>query len=156
MIPIAHKLGNKKFDKAICLEVLEHIVHDGEVFKKISKNLKKGGLFVLSIPIIGTALSKTQESDPNFKPEKHGHVRSGYTRQDISKLAKLAGLKVLSIQEYFFLVSRYMVKLQQFLFNKNMITFNLLLSPLLLLISSLDEILQIKPRGYMVTLKKAK
>lgn len=149
-------LGKEKFDKALCLEVLEHIKNDGDVFKKVSKNLRKGGLFVLSIPIKGTALTEEEENDPNFEPEEYGHVRSGYTRRDITILAKKAGLKVNSVTEYFFLVSRYMVKIQQFLFKKNFVVLNLLLSPILLLISGLDSIIKISPRGYMVVLKKNK
>lgn len=147
-------LGKTKFDKAICLEVLEHINNDKDVFKKVAKSLKAGGRFVLSIPIKGTALTKEEESDPYFKPEKYGHVRSGYTKKDISSIAKQAGLKVVSVQEYFFIVSRYMVKLQQFFFKRNLVIINLLLSPILLLISSLDSIIKIKPRGYVVVLKK--
>lgn len=147
-------LVGKKFDKAICLEVLEHIKDDGKVFKKVSKNLKKGGLLVLSIPIKGTALSEDEEKDPNFKPEQYGHVRSGYTRKDIYVLAKEAGLKVALIKEYFFLISRYMVKIQQYLFKKDFVLLNIMLSPLLLLISSLDEIIKTYPRGYVVVLKK--
>lgn len=147
-------LGKVKFDKAICLEVLEHIKNDVDVFKKVAKNLKIGGRFVLSIPIKGTALTEEEENDPHFKPEKYGHVRSGYTKKDISNIAKQAGLKVISVQEYFFIVSRYMVKIQQLLFKKNLVILNLLLSPVLLLISGLDNIIKIKPRGYMVVLKK--
>jgi 2-polyprenyl-3-methyl-5-hydroxy-6-metoxy-1,4-benzoquinol methylase len=148
------ELKSYKFDKAICLEVLEHIEDDGGVLKRLSKSLKKGALFVVSIPIIGTALSKEQENDPNFKPEKYGHVRSGYDTKDIRNLAKSSGLKIVSVQKYFFLVSRNMVKLQQFLYNKKLTLLNLLLSPLLLIISQLDSFIKISPRGYMVVLRK--
>lgn len=149
-------LGGKKFDKAICLEVLEHIVDDGGVIRKLSKNLKKNSLFVISIPMKGTALSKEEENDPNFKPKKYEHVRSGYEVNDIKKLAKIAGLKVVSIERYFFLISRYMVKVQQLLYKKNLTILNLLCSPILLLISSLDSIVKVYPRGYMIVLKKLK
>lgn len=148
------KLGKKKFDKAICLEVLEHIEKDSDALKRISRNLKKGSLFVLSIPIIGTALTEEQENDPDFVPEEHGHVRSGYDEKGIKVLAKNSGLKIVSIEKYFFLVSRYMVKFQQFLFNNKFVFLNLLLSPILLVISRLDTLVRIYPRGYMIVLKK--
>lgn len=147
-------LGSRKFDKAICLEVLEHIVDDGGVLKSLSKNLKKGGLFVVSIPMKGTALPEGAEDKPDFKPEKYGHVRSGYEVKDIRKMAKDSGLRVVSIQKYFFLVSRYMVRFQQFLFNKKLTMLNLLLSPILMINSSLDSIIRVRPRGYMVVLRK--
>lgn len=149
-------LGKRKFDKAICLEVLEHIVDDGGVLKRLSKNLKEGALFIISVPIKGTALSKEQEEDPNFKPEKYGHVRSGYDKSDLKNMASRAGLKVVSIQKYFFLVSRYAVKFQQFLYKNNFVLLNLLFSPILLLISSLDDVIKIYPRGYMLVLRKFK
>jgi len=149
-------LGKNKFDKAICLEVLEHIVDDGGAIKRLSKNLKKGAIFVVSVPMKGTALSKEQENDPNFKPKKYEHVRSGYEIKDIKRLAKVSGLKIVSIKKYFFLVSRYMVKIQQLIYKKNLTLLNLLSSPILLLISSLDNIIKIYPRGYMVVLKKLK
>ena len=148
------ELKTYEFDKAICLEVLEHIVQDAGVLKRLSKSLKKGALFVISIPIIGTALSEEQENDPNFKPEKYGHIRSGYDAKDIRTLAKDSGLKIVSMQKYFFLVSRNMVKIQQFLFNRKLTLLNLLFSPLLLIVSQLDRVIKISPRGYMVVLKK--
>lgn len=95
-------MGHKKFDKAICLEVLEHIVHDGEVLKKLSKNIVKGGLFAISVPMKGVGLTQKQEDNTNFKPEKYEHVRSGYGEADLRELALNTGLRVISIQKYFF------------------------------------------------------
>lgn len=147
-------LDRKKFDKIICLEVLEHIVNDGEVLKKLSKSLVKNGLFVISVPMKGTGLTKEQENDPNFKPEKYEHVRSGYTETELRRLASHAGLRVVLIQKYFFIVSRYAVKLQQFLYKKGFTVLNLILSPILLIISSLDNVIRLYPRGYIMVLKK--
>lgn len=148
-------LRKRKFDKAICLEVLEHIVDDGGVLKRLSKNLKEGALFVVSVPMKGTALSKEQEQDSNFKPKKYEHVRSGYNESELRNMASKAGLKVISINKYFFLVSRYAVKFQQFLYNQKLVILNLLFSPILLLISSLDGLIKVYPRGYMIVLKKS-
>lgn len=147
-------LKHKKFDKIFCLEVLEHIVNDSEVLKKLSKNLIKGGLFVISVPMKGTGLTKEQQEDPNFKPEKYGHVRSGYDECELRNLAKNAGLKVVSIQKYFFFVSKYLVKFQQLLYKNGFAILNLLLSPLLLLLSELDGIFKFGPRGYIAVFKK--
>lgn len=147
-------LKHKKFDKIFCLEVLEHIVNDSGVLKSLSKNLIKKGLFVISVPMKGTGLTKEQQEDPNFKPEKYGHVRSGYTDRELRVLAKEAGLKVVLIQKYFFFVSKYIVKFQQLLYKKGFIVFNLLLSPLLLVLSELDNVLKFGARGYIAVFKK--
>lgn len=147
-------MGNKKFSKIICLEVLEHIVDDSLVLKKLSKCLVKNGLFIISVPMKGTGLTKNQENDPNFKPERYEHVRSGYSERELRKMASGTGLKVILIKKYFFLVSRYAVAFQQFLFKKNLVILNLLFSPLLLIISELDFVFRFKPRGYVMVLKK--
>ncbi|HKB88299.1 MAG TPA: class I SAM-dependent methyltransferase [Patescibacteria group bacterium] len=147
-------LGKRKFNKAICLEVLEHIYDDAGVIKRLSKNLIKGGIFVISVPMKGTALTKEQENDPNFKPVKYEHVRSGYEVSDLKKLARNAGLRVVSIKKYFFFVSRYMVKTQQFLYKNKFTILNLILSPILLVVSELDNIFTFYPRGYILVLKK--
>lgn len=147
-------LGKKKFDKIICLEVLEHIRNDTQVVRKLSKKLKKGGVFIISVPMIGTALSKEQESNPNFKPEKYEHVRSGYEIKDLLKFAKMSKLKIVSIEEGLYFISRNIVKIQHFFYKRNLTLLNLLFSPILLLICSLDEIIKIYPRDYTVILKK--
>lgn len=147
-------LKRKKFDKIFCLEVLEHIVDDGGVVRKLSKNLVKGGLFVVSVPMKGTGLTKEQQEDPNFKPEKYGHVRSGYDERELKILAKGAGLKVVLVRKYFFFVSKYLVKFQQLLYKKGFVILNLLLSPLLLLLSELDGVFKFSPRGYIAVFKK--
>jgi 2-polyprenyl-3-methyl-5-hydroxy-6-metoxy-1,4-benzoquinol methylase len=147
-------LGHKRFDKIICLEVLEHIVNDIDVLKKLTKSLDKGGLLIISVPMKGTGLTKKQQEDPNFKPEKYGHVRSGYDERELRKLAINAGLKVVSIQRYFFFVSKYAVKFQQLLYKKGFIILNLIFSPLLLIISGLDSIFKFSPRGYIAVFKK--
>ena len=126
----------------------------GGVIKSLSRNLKKNAIFVISVPMKGTALSKKEENNPNFKPKKYEHVRSGYEIKDIKRLAKASGLKIVLIEKYFFLVSRYMVKIQQYVYKKNLPVLNLLISPLLLMISGLDSLIKIYPRGYMVVLKK--
>jgi 2-polyprenyl-3-methyl-5-hydroxy-6-metoxy-1,4-benzoquinol methylase len=147
-------LGSKKFDKIICLEVLEHIIDDRGVLKKLAKYLTREGLFVVSVPMKGTGLTREQEENPNFKPEKYEHVRSGYGEPELRELAKNAGLKVVTIQKYFFFVSRYAVKFQQFLYKKNLTILNLVFSPLLLIISELDRLFKFYPRGYVMVLKK--
>lgn len=146
--------GNSKFDKVICLEVLEHIKEDFVVVKKLSNFLKKQGLLVISVPIKGTALSKKEINNPNFKPEKFGHVRSGYNINEIKSIAKNANLKIVIVKKYFFIVSRYTVKLQQYIYKKNLLIINLILSPLLLAISTLDNIIKIYPRGYIVVMRR--
>lgn len=147
-------LGKTRFDKAICLEVLEHIKNDGLVLSRLSRSLKRNGLFIVSVPVKGTALSLEQEIDPNFKPKKYEHVRSGYDLSDLKVMVKKAGLKVVSIQEYFFYISRYTVKIQQYLYVRNMVLLNLLVSPFLTLVSTLDNIFKFGPRGYILILRK--
>ena len=99
-------------------------------------------------------LQTAKENDPNFKPEKYEHVRSGYDESELRTLALNAGFKVVSIQKYFFFVSRYTVRFQQFLYKKGLVILNLIISPLLLILSELDAFFKLYPRGYIVVLKK--
>jgi len=147
-------LGKSLFDKIVCLEVLEHIENDADVLRKLSRNLSKKGLMILSVPIKGTALTPEQENDPNFKPKKFEHVRSGYEYEDIKNLAILSGLKIVNMKKYFFFVSRILVKFQQLLYKRKMVLVNLLFSPVLTLLARLDMLFLFSPRGWLVVLKK--
>ena len=144
----------KKFDKIICLEVLEHINEDRKVVKKLGKHLKIGGTMIITIPMKGTALSLKDEHDPNFEPEEFEHVRSGYDKEEIMNICKSSNFKKVTVREYFFLFSKYAVKLQQFLYKRKLVTLNLLLSPVLSLVAYLDNYIKIYPRGYIVILTK--
>lgn len=86
-----------KFDQIILFEVLEHIKDDQEVLNKLSSLLKPEGQLLFSSP----------SSDyPMFYGEKissiedGGHVRKGYSLDDIETKMASAGLRVILRESY--------------------------------------------------------
>lgn len=83
----------KKFDLVFSFEVLEHINNDQLAIKKIYKLLKKGGLFIFSVP---AHMAKWGEVDVIG-----GHYRR-YERNEIINKLSSADLKIKSIWTYGF------------------------------------------------------
>jgi len=88
---LSSELG--KFDQIICLETIEHILNDKKLIKDLSSLLKPGGRLFLTTPyknykhLIGDGLSKVEDG---------GHVRWGYTHEDMRDLFREEGLRVIS------------------------------------------------------------
>lgn len=153
---LENKATSKKFfDKIICVDVLEHIKDDSRALLNISQQLKNGGKIIITVPAKGTALDPKLEKDPNFKPKQYEHVRSGYTKNEMKKLLKMAGLKPLKISPYFFHYSKSAVRLQQELYTKHHIGTNILLSPILTLVAYLDRFYKKGSRGLFIYAQKA-
>jgi len=82
---------NDRFDQIIIFEVLEHIKKDKEVVRKLTRMLRPGGRILISVPsddynlIYGDEISGANPG---------GHVRKGYSFQDLEKMFNNVGLKV--------------------------------------------------------------
>lgn len=80
------------FDQIICTEVIEHILNDKKLISDLSDLLKPRGKLFLTTPfkhykpLIGDALSELEDG---------GHVRWGYTHEEVEKLLNEAGIEVL-------------------------------------------------------------
>lgn len=80
------------FDQIICFEVIEHIKDDKAVVKALAHMLPENGTLLLTTPnkhykpLLGDKLSATEDG---------GHVRWGYTHEELRKLAREAGLDVI-------------------------------------------------------------
>jgi 2-polyprenyl-3-methyl-5-hydroxy-6-metoxy-1,4-benzoquinol methylase len=84
------------FDQIICFETIEHILNDKKLIKDLSILLKSGGRLLLTAPYQNYInLYKDRLSD--F--EDGGHVRKGYTFEELEKLTSESGLKIES-REY--------------------------------------------------------
>ena len=142
-------LGTNRYDKIICVDVLEHIEKDSLALKKTSRYLKAGGVMIITVPISPIKINLLQ------KPiEKYGHVRRGYSYNELVVLAKSAGFTKIKISTYFYLFSDYAVRIQQFLYKKMPFYINVLFNPILVLITLLDDFIKIRPREYVLTVRK--
>ncbi len=94
-------LGNLRseigmFDQILCLDTIEHIQNDEKLIDNLSSVLKPGGRILLTTPyknyrhLINDRLSECEDG---------GHIRWGYTYEEIKKLFNKYGLDVES-EEY--------------------------------------------------------
>lgn len=94
----ALNLEREAFDQVLCLETIEHLLEDQKLLMNISRLLKKGGRLLLTTPYKGHFPLIGEPQDPEYRTtvEDGGHVRFGYTSQEIRELCENAGLEVVS------------------------------------------------------------
>ena len=86
---LSGELGS--FDQIICLETIEHILNDRKLLADLVALLSPGGRLLLTTPyrdyrrLYGETLSEREDG---------GHVRWGYTHQELRELFNQAGLDV--------------------------------------------------------------
>ncbi len=85
-----------QYDQIICTEVIEHIIDDAKVIRDLSALLKRGGRLILTTPFKN---GKPVYGDTVSEYEDGGHVRMGYTHDEIRSLFDQAGLRV-TVQDY--------------------------------------------------------
>lgn len=119
------------FDQIICFETIEHIMDDFLVIKNLSNLLKVGGKLILTAPykhynhLLGDKLSLTEDG---------GHVRWGYTHEEIENLFTANGLE-LEVKEYisgFF--TQQLINLQRILSYLNWLIASIIIFPLRVII----------------------
>ncbi len=84
-----------KFDLALSVDVMEHILEDVQVFKNIHASLKSGGMLLISTPSDQGGSDVHEESAGSFIGE---HVRDGYNINEIQDKLKLAGFYKIDAQ----------------------------------------------------------
>ena len=91
-----YSAGLGKFDQIICFETIEHILDDRKLVSDLASLLHPGGRILLTtpykhyVPLYGDKLSEVEDG---------GHVRWGYTFEEIRKLFDEAGIDVVT-EEY--------------------------------------------------------
>jgi 2-polyprenyl-3-methyl-5-hydroxy-6-metoxy-1,4-benzoquinol methylase len=100
-----------KYNAIICMEILEHIKDDRKLVHDASLLLKTGGRLYVSVPNI---LYKPMIGDKLSTKEDGGHVRWGYTFEQLEKMTSEAGMKVVKKEKTSGWVSQMIVNLQRF------------------------------------------
>jgi SAM-dependent methyltransferase len=83
-----------KFDQVMCLECIEHIKNDQKLVRDLAALLKPAGIQILTTPYkhhkayYGEALSLTEDG---------GHVRWGYTHDELREMLAESGMTVLAV-----------------------------------------------------------
>lgn len=88
---VAEELG--KFDQIICFEMIEHIPDDSSMVQGLASLLNPGGVLLVTTPSTDHRPLYGEE-DLNSPEYAQGHVRWGYSTDDLSKLMEAAGLEV--------------------------------------------------------------
>jgi 2-polyprenyl-3-methyl-5-hydroxy-6-metoxy-1,4-benzoquinol methylase len=84
------------FDQIICTECIEHILNDQKLVDDLASMLKPGGKLMLTAPY---KHHKSLVDETMSGKEDGGHVRWGYTHEELRKIFTTAGLEVVS-EEY--------------------------------------------------------
>jgi 2-polyprenyl-3-methyl-5-hydroxy-6-metoxy-1,4-benzoquinol methylase len=93
------KLGRRlgKFDQIICFETIEHILDDKKLIKNLAALLKPKGRLLLTTPFKHSRL--LFGDDKISEQEDGGHVRRGYTHNELKQLFNEANLEI-KAQDY--------------------------------------------------------
>lgn len=83
------------FDQVICSETIEHILGDRKLIKNLSDTLRPGGQLLLTTPYKNYAKWLLGDDKvPLSTHEDGGHVRWGYTHEELERIFNEAGLTV--------------------------------------------------------------
>jgi SAM-dependent methyltransferase len=85
------------FDVAVCCEVIEHIIDDEKLMRDIARCLKPGGRLLLTTPNFNLRPIDPAHAGPFPSIEDGGHVRKGYTPEDLLRICRRAELRVQTI-----------------------------------------------------------
>lgn len=97
-------LGN--FDQIICFETIEHIKNDAKLFHDFADILRPGGTLFLTAPYEHCRLPGDGVSDV----EDGGHVRWGYTHENIVALLRDAGFEPKELDYVTGIVSQLLIR----------------------------------------------
>lgn len=90
---------NNEFDRVIIVDFLEHIETDKEFIDELFRIIKPGGELIINVPHIKNSLLRHLRLAIGQTDEKHGHVRPGYTVDELT--AMLVGkFKIISDKTY--------------------------------------------------------
>ncbi|MBM4401630.1 MAG: methyltransferase domain-containing protein [Candidatus Cloacimonetes bacterium] len=102
--------NEEKFDAALCLEVIEHIRNDRKLIAEISQHLLPGGKLFLTTPnenykhLIGDTVSEIEDG---------GHIRWGYTLDELNNMFRGAGLRIVQRGEIIGFVYQMITNLER-------------------------------------------
>jgi len=102
------------FDIVSVLDFLEHVEEDGRCLEELSRTLKPGGTFLLSAPATGKFfLANRLRRLAGMTMEDYGHVREGYTLEDLGGRLERLGFHVTLRATY----SRFFTEFLELLLN---------------------------------------
>ncbi|MHB1938013.1 MAG: class I SAM-dependent methyltransferase [Acidobacteriaceae bacterium] len=105
-----------QFDVAICCECIEHILDDCKLMKDIARCLKLDGILLLTTPNLSFR-PMAFDNDNLSTVEDGGHVRRGYSPEDLARLCNASGFEVLKIEYCSGLLSQKLTSIKRVIAN---------------------------------------
>jgi len=100
---------SNSIDLVICLDVIEHIQEGETLMHEIARVLKKDGILVLTTPIADKKLVFFMSAKRMDQIHvQWGHVKYGYTLQELQYLFKGVNLNIVFTSQCFNILTRYL------------------------------------------------
>ncbi|HVE78265.1 MAG TPA: methyltransferase domain-containing protein [Gemmatimonadaceae bacterium] len=109
------------FDVVVGINFLEHLTHDVEFVQHMTRVLKPGGYFLLTCPEgVPGRLGYRIKQVYGFTSDSggFGHVRDGYSRQELERLMSRVGLRTERIDSYSRLFTELVENSLNFLYHR--------------------------------------
>jgi len=143
---------DNSIDVILFLSVIEHVREDDKLIKEISRVLKTGKKLILTTPgQRGVSFPFLSRRKNEMLQKNWGHVRNGYSLEELKKLLKGADLIIEKTYKYFNLVTRFFYRIC-FLSRIPLIGRNCLFR----LITRLEPYIKLGAETNMVVAKKVK
>ena len=108
-------IKDKEFDIVFCFDLIEHIKEDHKVVNEVSRILKKNGKLILTTPMENGVTFPFLSNEKNTLINKEwGHIRKGYSLENIEELFGNNNLKIVKTGKYFNLFTRFVYWLNTF------------------------------------------
>jgi len=89
-------IARDKYDLVVCVDVMEHILEDVDVFKNFNEAMKPGAMLLISTPS-DQGGSDVHDHDSDGESFIGEHVRDGYNVADMQSKLESAGFKEIEI-----------------------------------------------------------
>lgn len=80
--------NDNEFDRVVIVDLLEHIEKEGEFLDELFRIIKPGGELLINVPHIKNSFLRKLRLAIGQTDEKHGHLRPGYTVEQLTGLLK--------------------------------------------------------------------
>jgi len=78
--------NDNEFDKVVIVDFLEHINSDKEFLEELFRITKPGGELIINVPHVKNSLLRQFRLSIGQTDERHGHLRPGYTVEEVKTL----------------------------------------------------------------------
>jgi ubiquinone/menaquinone biosynthesis C-methylase UbiE len=85
---ISTTFNDNEFDRVVIVDLLEHIETEREFIDELFRIIKPAGELIINVPQIKNSLLRKLRLALGQTDEKHGHLRPGYTVEQLTGLLK--------------------------------------------------------------------